>query len=89
MRENIAGIVVTPQALKRSPNARNCCKETKKPRVRAVAHGRLVPMTCIQAEEQLEMAHSVRQRTIHVTKEEVAELDRIDTCQQQPPVAVQ
>lgn len=89
MRENIAGVVVTPQALKCAPNARNRREETKKPRVRAVTHCRLVPVSCVQTEEKLEMAHGVRQRTVHVSEEEIAELDWIDACKQQSPVAVQ
>lgn len=89
MGEDIAGIVVTPQALKRAPNTRDRCEEAEKPGVRAVAHCRLVPMTCIQAEEELEMAHGVRQRTVHVSEEEIAELDWINACKQQSPIAVQ
>lgn len=89
MGEDIAGIVVTSQTLKRAPNTGNRCEETKKPRVGAVAHRRLVPVSCVQAEEKLEMAHGVRQRTVHVSEEEVAELDWINACKQQSPVAVQ
>ena len=45
VREDIAGIVVTPQTLKCAPNAWDCCEETKKPRVGAVTHRRLIPVT--------------------------------------------
>jgi len=89
VREDIAGVVVTSQTLKRAPNARDSCEEAKKPRVRAVAHRRLVPVTCVQAEEELEMAHGVRQRTEHVAEEEVAKFDWVDACKEQPPIAVQ
>jgi hypothetical protein len=89
VRKNIASIVVTPQALKCAPNAWYGCEETKKPGMRAVAHRRLVPVTCVQAEEELKVTHSVRQRAVHVAEEEVTELDWIDACKQQPPVAVQ
>jgi len=89
VRKHIAGVVVTSQALKRAPNARNRREEAKKPRVRAVTHRRLVPVACVQAEEELEVTHCISQRTEHVAEEEVAEFDWIDACKQQPPVAVQ
>jgi hypothetical protein len=89
VREHIACIVVTPQALKRAPYARNRREETKKSRVRAITHCWLVPVACVQAEEKLKMAHSVCQRAEHVAEEEVAELDRVNTSKQQSPVAVQ
>jgi hypothetical protein len=43
----------------------------------------------VEAEEELDMAHGVRQGAEHVAKEEVAELDRVDASKQQTPVAVQ
>jgi hypothetical protein len=51
--EHITGIIVTPQALKRAPYARNRREETKKSGVRAVAHCWLIPVTGVQAEEKL------------------------------------
>ena len=47
VREHIAGVLVTSQALKRAPNAWNRREKTKKPRVRAVAHRRLAPVACV------------------------------------------
>jgi hypothetical protein len=35
------------------------------------------------------MTHGVCQRAVHVAEKEVAELDWIDACKQQPPIAVQ
>jgi hypothetical protein len=61
VREYIASIIVTPQALERAPYARNCCKEAQEPGVGAIAHRWLIPVTCVQAEEELKMAHSVCQ----------------------------
>lgn len=82
VRENIAGIVVTSDALECTPNARNSREEAKKSRMRAVTHRWFVPVACIQAEEKLKVTHGVRQRAKHVAKEEVAELDRIDSREQ-------
>lgn len=89
MRKNVPGIVKTPNALQCAPNAGKGRQETEKSGMRAVAPCGLVPVTSVQAEEELNVAHGVGQGTEHVAEKEVAELDWVDACEEQAPIAVE
>ena len=54
--------------------------------MRGVALCGVVPVMSVEAEEELDAAHGVGLRTVHVSEEEVAELHRVDPCEEEAKV---
>lgn len=54
----------------------------------AVALGWIVPVVGVKTEEEGDVAHRVSQGAEHVAEEEVAELDRVDTCEGEAELGV-
>lgn len=88
--------------LEASQYRRDSGEKPKQPGVRRVALGRIIPTIRIEAEEQLDIlehistscctwdrithAHGIRLRTVHVSKEEVTKLDRVETREKKTPL---
>lgn len=51
VRKHISRVVVTTNALKCTPYARNCREEAQEPRMRRIATCGIMPICCIETEE--------------------------------------